>query len=202
MPKFIFILILGVLGFVSQQRPWDLVLNKEGIKVYTRKTDSVSVKEYKVTMQVKASIDSVLKKVLDIKNLKRWSYRIAESSLIKKVNDSTWLFYIHNDIEWPVKDRDHVSKVQLFRKRDEYTILLSPYNNFVKEKKDVVRLTNFRGFWSLKKIDKNYTQVTQQLYGDPESNIPPFFINLLIEKAPFHTFKNMKSQLEAKEVKQ
>jgi hypothetical protein len=198
MPKFICILILGVLGFVSQQRPWDLAVNKEGIKVYTRKTDSVAIKEYKVTMQVKSPIDTVLKKVLDIKNLKHWSYRIAESTLIKKINDSTWIFYIHNDVEWPVKDRDHVSKVQLFKKSDEYNILLSPYNNFVKEKNDVVRLTKFRGVWTLKKIDRNCTQVTQQLYGDPESNIPPFFINMLIAKAPFHTFRNMKSQLEQK----
>lgn len=198
MPKFLFILVLGALGVVSQQSPWNLAVNKEGIKVYTRKTDSVAIKEYKVTMQVKSPIDTVLKKVLDIKNLKNWSYRIAESSLVKKMNDSTWIFYIHNDVEWPVKDRDHVSKVQLQKKKDEYIVVLTPYNNFVKVKKDVVRLTRFRGLWTLKKIDMNYTQVTQQLYGDPESNIPIFFINMLIAKAPFHTFRNMKSQLEQK----
>jgi hypothetical protein len=196
MYKILYILGFMFFGFVIQQKPWELAVNKEGIKVYTRKTDSVAIKEYKVTMQVKAPMDTVLKKVLDIKNLKKWSYRIAESSLVKKINDSTWIFYIHNDVEWPVKDRDHVSKVQLKKKKNEYQVLLMPYNNFVKEKEDVVRLTKFRGIWIIKKIDLNLTQVTQQLYGDPESNIPPFFINMLIAKAPFHTFKNMKEQLE------
>lgn len=198
MAKIILILFLLFSGFVFPQKSWDLTLNKEGVKVYTRKTDSVAIKEYKVTMQVNAPIDTVLKKVLDIKKLKYWSYRIAESDLVKKINDSTWIFYIHNDVEWPVKDRDHVSKVQLQKRNEVYKVLLTPYNNFVREKKDIVRITKFRGLWTLKKIDSGRTQVTQQLYGDPELNIPPFFINMMIAKAPFYTFKNMKSQLESK----
>lgn len=201
MQKLIFIICFGFFGVVVQQRPWGLAVDKDNIKVYTRKTDSASIKEYKVTMVVKSPIDTVLKKVLDIKNLKKWSYRIAESSLVKKINDSTWVFYIHNDVEWPVKDRDHVSKVQLKKKKNEYNIVLTPYNNFVKEKEDIVRLTHFKGVWTLKKIEAHQTQVTQQLYGDPESNIPPFFIKMLIAKAPYHTFKNMKNQLEAKRAK-
>lgn len=198
MAKIILILFLLFSGFVFPQKSWDLTLNKDGIKVYTRKMDSVAIKEYKVTMQVNVPIDTVLKKVLDIKKLKYWSYRIAESDLVKKINDSTWIFYIHNDVEWPVKDRDHVSKVQLQKRNEVYKVLLTPYNNFVREKKDIVRITKFRGLWTLKKIDSGRTQVTQQLYGDPELNIPPFFINMMIAKAPFYTFKNMKSQLESK----
>ncbi|MES2812845.1 MAG: START domain-containing protein [Bacteroidota bacterium] len=201
MYKLAYFLSFVFFGFIFQQKPWELAVNKEEIKVYTRKTDSTSIKEYKVTMVVKSPIDTVLKKILDIKNLKKWSYHIAESALVKKINDSAWIFYIQNDIEWPVKDRDHVSKVQLKKKKEEYNVFLTPYNNFVKEKEDVVRLTKFKGLWTLKKINTNQTQVTQQLYGDPESNIPPFFINMMIAKAPFHTFKNMKSQLEAKNSK-
>lgn len=201
MIKFLLILFFMFSGFVFQQRPWELAINKEGIKVYTRKTDSAAIKEYKVTMRVSAPIDTVLKKVLDIKKLKYWSYRIAESDLVKKINDSTWIFYIHNDVEWPVKDRDHVSKVQLQKRSEVYKVVLTPYNNLVSEKKDIVRIKRFRGLWTLKKIDSGHTQVTQQLYGDPESNIPSFFINMMIAKAPFYTFKNMKSQLESKAIK-
>ena len=201
MSKSFFILSFLFSVILCQQRSWDLVIHKDGIKVYTRETDSVAIKEYKVSMQVKAPIDTVLKKILDIKNLKNWSYRIAESELVKKINDSTWIFYIHNDIEWPVKDRDHVSKVQLKKNKEGYSVLLTPYNNFVKVKNDAVRLTKFRGVWVLKKIDSAHTQVTQQLYGDPESNIPAFFINMMIAKAPFRTFQSMKAQLESKPIK-
>ncbi|MDI9309811.1 MAG: START domain-containing protein [Limnohabitans sp.] len=197
MQKFIYIVFFALVGFCFQQKPWKLALNKDGIKVFTRKTDSSTIKELKVTIQVKSPIDTVLKKILDIKNLKYWSYRIAESSLIKKVNDSVWIFYIHNDVEWPVKDRDHISKVQLKKEKNGYTLLLSPLNSLVKEKKDVVRLKHFSGAWILKRLDANHTEVTQQLYGNPESNIPPFFINMMITKAPFYTFQNMKNQLEA-----
>ena len=187
-----------MLGFLLQQNQWSLCVNKENIKVYTRKSDSVSIKEYKVTMQVGAPIDSVLKKILDTKNLKNWSYKTTQSSLVKKINDSVSIIYMRNHLGFPVKDRDHVSKVQVIKKSDGYLVLINPFNNFVKEKEDVIRLKKFHGFWSLKKLTDNQTEVSQQLYGDPESNIPTFLINMMIVKAPFESFKEFRNQLESK----
>ena len=69
-------------------------------------------------------------------------------------------------------------------------------NNVVKENPKIIRIKRFRGFWDLKKIDERTTQVTQQLFGDPQANVPSFIVNSMLSKAPYETFKAMKHQLE------
>lgn len=194
----LFYLIIGffLLGFAQLTHPWKLDLDKEDIKIYVRKSDSSSIKEYKAVMEVKSPMDTVLKKILDIKNLKNWSYKTNNSVLIKKLSDTSWVFYIQNNFDWPIKDRDHVSKVVLTRKKKECTIMLSDANNIVKVNPKIIRIKRFRGFWNLKKIDESTTLVTQQLFGDPEANVPAFVINSMLSKAPYETFKVMKYQLE------
>lgn len=197
MRKFLYLFLwFLLLGFVQTPNPWKLDLDKDDVKVYVRKTDSSSIKEYKAVMVVKAPMDTVLKKILDIKNLKTWSYKTNGSTLIKKLSDTSWVFYIQNNFDWPVKDRDHVSKVVLFKKKKECTITLVAANNIVKENPKIIRIKRFRGFWNLKKVDEKSTIVTQQLFGDPEANVPSFIVNSMLSKAPYETFKAMKNQLE------
>lgn len=183
-------------GFALWQNPWELVVNKEEIKIYVRKSDSSSIKEYRAMMLVKAPMDSVIKKILDVKNLKTWNYKTTNTSLVKKISDTSWVFYMQNDLDWPIKDRDHVSRVVMKKMKKECIITLTPENNLIKENPDFIRVKNFRGIWFLKKIDEKQTQIIQQLYGDPESYVPAFIINSMLTKAPFETFKLMRSQLE------
>ncbi len=183
-------------GLALEQNPWELSVNKENIKIYVRKIDTTSIKEYRAMMTVKAPMDSVIKKIIDVKNLKNWNYKTQNTLLVKKLTDTSWVFYMQNDLDWPAKDRDHVSRVTLKKKKNDCLIIITPENHLVKEKSDFVRVKVFRGFWSLKKIDENQTQVIQQMYGDPESNVPSFIINSMLLKAPFESFKAMRSQLE------
>ena len=64
-------------GFAIQQKPWELALNKNEIRVYVRKVDTAAIKEYKAIMTVKSPMDSVINKILDVKNLKNWNCRRA-----------------------------------------------------------------------------------------------------------------------------
>ena len=194
----LFCLFLGLvfLGFPQKHRTWQLDINKEGIKVYVRKTDSSAIKEYKAVMKVKAPMDVVLKKILDIKNLKNWSYKTDKSSEVRKLSNTSWIFYIQNDFDWPVKKRDHVSKVVVHKTKKECRVILTPVNNEVKVNPKIIRIKRFKGFWHLEKIDGQNTVVTQQMFGDPEANAPSFIVNSMLSKAPYETFKKMRSQLE------
>ncbi|MEO8517245.1 MAG: START domain-containing protein [Flavobacterium sp.] len=183
-------------GFVLLPNPWELAVNKDEIKIYVRKSDSTSIKEYKAIMNVKVPMDSVIRKILDVKNLRTWNYKTTKTSLIKKISDTSWVFYMQNDLDWPIKDRDHVSRVVMKRTKKECIITLTPENNLIKENPDFIRIKRFKGIWVLKKIDEKQTQIVQQLYGDPESYVPSFIINSMLTKAPFETFKAMRSQLE------
>ncbi|KGO90341.1 START domain-containing protein [Flavobacterium suncheonense] len=173
-----------------------MALDKEGIKIYLTKLDTTPFKEYRAIMTVKANIDTVAKQILDIRSLQKWNFKTRKSELIRKVSDTSWIFYMNHHLGWPVQDRDHVSRVTLIKKGNEQTITIVPANNVLKEKEGIVRLTNFKGFWYLKKITEDQTLVVQQIYGNPGGSIPAFMVNMVVTKGPFESFKELRRRVE------
>lgn len=194
-PFFRWIVLVCSITMLGQSRS-KLEISKNGIKVYTIQSDTSHYKSYQVIMTVQTPIDSVCKVILDANNLKKWCYKTINSRLIKKISTNSFLFYIENELPWPVQNRDHVSKVMVQKKGNDYTISILPDVGTVPEKQRTVRLKNFRGYWNLKKINATTTQVEQFLYGDPGGAIPPFLANWLVTKAPFETFTNLRDYLE------
>jgi len=192
--KPLFFLLITFAGY-SQKKP-DLALDKEGIKVYLTKFDTTAFKEYRAVMTVNANIDTIVKQLVDVKNLKKWNYKTRKSELLKKTSDTSWIFYMTHHLGWPIQDRDHVSKVTLTRNEYERIITILPENHLLKDKPGYVRLTNFKGFWYLKKVSNTKTLVIQQIYGNPGGHIPAFMVNMVITKGPFDTFRELRKRVE------
>lgn len=194
---FLFFNFISVISlFAQKEANTKLAVDKEDIKIYLTKLDTTPFKEYRAEMTVNANIDSVTKQILDIKSLQKWNYKTRKSELVKKVSDTSWIFYMNHHLGWPIQDRDHVSKVTLHKKKDEQIITIAPANNFVEEKDNIVRIKYFKGFWYLKRIDNNKTLVVQQVYGNPGGNIPAFMVNMVVTRGPFESFVELRKRVE------
>jgi hypothetical protein len=183
-------------GFVTAQKKSEPALERDGIRIYLTKFDSTAFKEYRAVMTVNANIDTIVQQLVDVRNLKKWNYKTRHSELLKKISDTSWILYMTHHLGWPVQDRDHVSRVVLSRKGNEQRIYITPENRMVEKRKGYIRLTNFKGYWYLMKISSNRTLVMQQIYGDPEGDIPAFLVNMVITKGPFDTFKALRERVE------
>jgi len=192
--KSFFFLLIGLVCY-SQRKP-EQALDRDWIKVYSTKFDTTAFKEYRAIMTVNANIDTIVKQLVDVKNLKKWNYKTRKSELLKKTSDTSWVFYMTHHLGWPIQDRDHVSKVTLTRNEYERIITILPENRLLKEKPGYVRLTNFKGFWYLKKVSNTQTLVVQQIYGNPGGHIPAFMVNMVITKGPFDTFRELRKRVE------
>ena len=62
------------------------------------------------------------------------------------------------------------------------------------KKNKTIRVKKLMGHWLLEEMDGK-TMVTQQLFIDPEGNLPPFVVNSLLIKGPFKTFKNLQDSV-------
>lgn len=193
---FAFYFVFLTFSFAQNESNTKLVVNKEDIKIYLTKLDTTPFKEYRAEMTVNANIDSVAKQILDIKSLQKWNYKTRESKLIKKVSDTSWIFYMNHHLGWPIQDRDHVSRVTLRKKKSEQIITILPENNIVEEKEDIVRIKYFKGFWYLKKLEQDKTLVIQQVYGNPGGSIPAFMVNMVVTKGPFESFVELRKRVE------
>ncbi|XLS29074.1 START domain-containing protein [Flavobacteriaceae bacterium M23B6Z8] len=187
-----------VFGFVTvaNAQNWELKKNKNGIQVYTRSLDSTRINEYKAVVLSNTTVEKALKVILDGDNLWKWNHKTSESKTVSQISNSEFIFWMKNDLPWPVKNRDNVSYVKVREITDGYWIDILPGpSNLVAEQEGTIRMTNFKGHWSIIKKDKS-VQITQQLYGDPEGSLPSWLLNSILTTAPFHSFCDLKELLE------
>nr|WP_247716512.1 START domain-containing protein [Sinomicrobium weinanense] len=180
---------------ISQE--WELKKDKNGIKVYTRSVDTSKINEYRAVTMIETDLLNVLDVLKDGDNLWKWSYRTSASRIIKKISDQEFVFWIKNELPWPFKNRDHLSRVKITHAKDSTVrIELNPEKTYtIPEHKETIRITHFKGHWLLKPRG-NKVEITQQLYGDLEGSIPAWIVNALLVKAPYHTFLELKQLLK------
>jgi hypothetical protein len=190
--------ILSTLCFLKSvnSQDWELKKNKNGIKIFTRALDSTKINEYKAVLLTRTSAEKALKVITDGDNLWKWNHKTSESKLIKKLSDNEYIFWMKNDLPWPIKNRDNISYVKIEKVPKGYWIDILPGpSNSVPKQDDTIRVTNFKGYWSI--IEKGeQVQITHQLYGDPEGSLPPWLLNSVLTSAPFHSFSDLKELLE------
>jgi len=192
---FFYILLFSGFFFSFSQSVWELEKDELGIQVYTRAVKTSSIKEYRATTIVKASIKSLVNKIIDGDHLKQWNYKTITSELIEKKNKNKYIIYMYNNLPWPAKDRDHISELEVIAVSDSLTkVVIKSDAKRIPEKKGVIRVVEFSGHWILEKT-KEGVKVTQQMYGDPGGYLPVFVVNSMLVNAPFYTFKQLKMQL-------
>ena len=193
----ILLLSFLIVIYKGHAQEWELKKDKKGVKVYTRESASSKIKEYKAVMLVKTSLDTALKILTDGDNLWKWNHRTPESKTVKIISDNEFVFWMNNNLPWPLKNRYHLSRIKVLRKENDTIIInISPETIYtIPEAENSIRIENFKGYWSL--IPQgDYVEITQQLYGDPGGNIPTWVINTVLASAPYNSFLNLKELLE------
>jgi hypothetical protein len=110
---FITILITG-LNSLRAEEQWRLEKDKNGIKIWTRKTPNSNLKEYKAISTFNVSSDKITGLFRKVSSYEKWSYKVEPGSvkIIKKISDND--FYLYNVIAAPlIKKRDVISHVRI-----------------------------------------------------------------------------------------
>ena len=194
------LIILFVCSFSSYSQTlnnWELKKDKKGIKVFTRKKDSLKIREFKAVMTANTSLKKAIETILDGDRLKEWNYRTSESKTVQIISNTQRIIWMRNNMPWPIKDHDHITKAKLqYINKNEAKIVLGPdTTKTVQTIKNVIRIVDFSGYWHLKKTDKK-VEISQQLYVDLSSNIPHWIVNPLLVDGPYNSFKKLREKLE------
>ncbi|MDY8135118.1 START domain-containing protein [Aquimarina sp. 2201CG5-10] len=192
--KIIYLLILLPILCYSQS-DWKLAKDKKGIQIWVRNYNDSPYKEYKAITYVQTTINNVVNELLDApKYIENCEEGI--SHLVKVNHNSEYIFYARNELPWPIKDRDVVSKLNV-QKISENKVKL--YINAAPEEvpvlKNALRIRELSGYWLLEEKGEGI-KITQQLYLNPEGSLPPFITNSLLISGPFKTFLTLRSQLK------
>ena len=96
-------------------------------------------------------------------------------------------------MSWPLKKRDLVSDVRIFKDDEEIVVTLNSSPKFIPLNKDFVRINNSKSEWILTKIDSNTTKVSLQSYAVIEK-IPSFVVDMFILDGPLHSLSNLRKR--------
>ena len=182
--------IISFEGITDNINDWVLKKNENNIKVYLRKNEK-NTSEYLAETVIGSDIESILKFILDFDNSYKWMYRLEESKILEKSNDTLFYVYFKMEMGWPLKKRDLVSDVKISREDNIVTVDLTSTPGYIPLDKNLIRIIDSKSTWTLSRIDSNKTKVTLQSYAEID-NIPSFVIDMFILDGPLHSMKNLR----------
>src|SRR5450631_1162387 len=90
--QYIFFICL-LLQISVKSQDWTLKKDKDGIKVFTRKTPNFKFDELKVECEMEGSISAMTAVLLDVNNHGQWVYKTAKCQLLKSSAATDLFFY-------------------------------------------------------------------------------------------------------------
>ncbi|MBC7776730.1 MAG: START domain-containing protein [Phycisphaerae bacterium] len=198
MPKKVLTLFLFVGYFASslfaqKTDSWILKNEKEGVKVYYRKTSDIY--ELKLVTSLKVSLSGLVTLLSEVDNYPKWGYKVSESRELKKVSDWETYYYSRLDFPWPLDDRDIVvrSRVEQDPVTRRITATSVAVPDYLPTNKSVVRMRNAHTTWTLVPGLGGWTYVEYYIYSDPGGSLPDWLVNMALDVGPRETIKNIRS---------
>ncbi|MFN0174687.1 MAG: START domain-containing protein [Saprospiraceae bacterium] len=187
--------------FAQNTDGWIFKNEKEGVKVYYRKTSDVY--ELKLITSLKVSLSGLVTLLSEVDNYPKWGYKVAESRELKKVSDHETYYYSKLDFPWPLDDRDIVvhSKMEQdpITRRVTATSIAKP--DYIPATKGVIRMRNAHTSWTLLPGPGGWTYVEYYIYSDPGGSLPDWLVNMALDVGPRETIKNMRGFVQQEKYK-
>ena len=191
------LITICVLGSTPDFGEWELKKTESNIKIYTRDVAGSDLKEFKATTVFKnVTMSDVLKQIYEAPAYHDNS-NFSISYTIENLNSQAErYFYYSEELPWPLKNRDVVTKLAL-EEQDSNTVFLSikVMPEGIPQKEKTIRIQDLKGSWLLEKHPDGI-RATQQIYMDPGGIVPAFIVNSLIVKGPLKTFTTLKKSLK------
>ncbi|HUH74706.1 MAG TPA: START domain-containing protein [Chitinophagales bacterium] len=197
--KTLYATLFSFLAFASilmAQGQWDLVKDKDGIKVFNRKMEGSKLKEFKGNIQFKASVNDVVKFLSNHTNHDKFMYKAKKGSveIVKKDPNGDFYTYMIIETPWPASNRDLVTLYHKEAPDKDGTVVIkvSAVNDIRPHTKGNVRVENMKGYWKISPLPGGMVDVTHQAYSSPGGNVPEGLANSASVNAPFEMLENLR----------
>ena len=197
--KFIAILTIITVVFAAfAAGEWSLEKDKNGIKIYTRRSESSKLKEFKGIMTIKGSPDQVAAILKDVSQHDKIMFkcRAGTAKVIKKVSDNEFYTYMEIDSPWPASDRDVITLYKFSKGADGIiNCQIKAFPEMMPEKKGFVRVPKTEGYWKMEPLTGGMVRVTNQALSEPGGSVPDGLANSAAVDAPYYMLNAIKGLL-------
>ena len=178
---------------------WELVMNKNGIKAYSRKVSGSGIFEFRAVMVVDARAEVVAEALRDIPAMPQWLPDCDKAALINMEGRNNFTTYISLDLPWPVKDRDAVMKTVTtydFAHARAVTDFVTFQEASYPPNDSHVRIPDIKGQYVFEFVTREKTGIVQTYRADIGGNIPEWMTNFATKYNIYNTFMNLKEMFK------
>ncbi|MCW3127727.1 MAG: hypothetical protein JWO03_3385 [Bacteroidetes bacterium] len=177
---------------------WKLGTEKDGIKVYTRKTEQSKMRTSRAEMFVPVSVDQILSVLNDFNSYGGWFPSCKDARILKRINDHEFMAILTYKTPWPLPNLDCVERVILDRKpgNDTSYIRVKAEPDYAPMVKDVSRVKQMEASWKLISV-KGGTYVINEYYSDMGGLVPAWIGNTQAVEIPYNIFSGIKQRIIA-----
>jgi hypothetical protein len=200
-------LIVVLVLFSSFRKPaekddWKLGEDKEGIAVYTKKSEMGKIRTSKAIMFLNIPPAKVIAALLDINSYSKWFPNCLEAKVLKRVSDNESISHLIYKTPWPLPNLDCVQRMVIDRKPvgDTIFIRVKAEPDFIGPSGSCVRVKEMQDTWQIISV-KGGSLVSNVYYTDMGGIIPYWLANTQSVDIPYNIFHNMRDFLNGKSVK-
>jgi len=191
-------MIIFCCWFARAQTNWELKVDREGIKVYTKTMDNSPLKAVKTVCVLNTTLTTLTAVLLDVKGSMDWVYATKSITLLKQISPSELVYHSEINIPWPASNRDFVVAISVVQdeKTKAVTVLGINKPTWIPEKKDVVRIQQSYSKWVITPLQPGSVKIEYELQVDPGGKVPVWLVNMFATRGPFETFKKLQLQVK------
>lgn len=194
--------LLSVSSVSMAQAPadtdWEIKKDQDGIQIYTRSVAGSRFKAVRSVMMSDFRLASVVALIRDNSACTRWADLCKESRVLEEISETESLAYNLNDIPWPVKDRDAITRVVWEADAQTGAVRMTATaieSDLVPASKKAVRLKNAVTKWILTPQEDGRLEIANEGHIDPSGPTPAWMTNLLLVDSPFKTMKSLRLEM-------
>jgi hypothetical protein len=184
--------------------PWEKFDEADGIAVFRREVPGSPVIALRGEGVVNAPILRVLSVLVDTARAPEWIDSLAETKVVRKVNDDEFVQWDHITTPVILKDRDFVFDIKLALNPKDKQVSLDYHSVYDSgaPKTDYVRGEFKYGTFTLTSIEGGKkTRFLCEVLADPKGSVAKWIVNLFQKDWPHKTIQSLRKQVAKPDIK-
>ncbi len=179
---------------------WKLKKNKNGIKVYLRKTSISTAYTFRGVVELEANLETVVGLIWDGERYTDWLVLCNESKFIEVISETEQILYTMNEPVWPIAKRDSICRRKIFQDPEtkSVTVEMCGIPEYIPVRKGRVRIPVLMGYGKVTPKEDGKVELVYEVLIEPGGWIPNGLANLLVVNVPFRTLRNIQDMMPLK----
>jgi hypothetical protein len=196
--RLLFALLILTSRITVAQTNCSLELDKDSIAVYTCPRADSRYKTIKAVFQIKATRSALAAAVLDISSYKAWQYKTASARVLNRISDRELVYYTEVEAPALTSNRDFVIRLTIDPDPMTNGMIIEAVSipEYIPPIPNIIRVPFSRARWTVTPAGPGRLAVEYVIDIDLGGSVPPWVVNFFAAKAPYETFKSLRTVIE------